>query len=244
MNSRLVTLYQHVLYKEMIDEQVARVLPALLRSYRITVSNKKIRSVVVCYEELEREDVAAVKDGVAYVPLFSSHPVLLFQDEYGNRYTDVSYRKQPGYVGKPQRAGGTLLRYLSGAAYASVERCSAIVKDGMKGTTDRRVLKRALAELKLHPLFREKLLESLLGYDSRCRSEEEGAAGVLDYWNQLKPEKLSRENRGKLIRHADSCREQPGGIFRCAGIWLERYRGKGTSGSVQPDDLKTDARVR
>lgn len=81
-----------------------------------------------------------------------------------------------------------------------LERCSAIVKDGMKGTTDRRVLKRALAELKLHPLFREKLLESLLGYDSRCRSEEEGAAGVLDYWNQLKPEKLSRENRGKLIR--------------------------------------------
>ena len=37
---------------------------------------------------------------------------------------------------------------------------AAIVKDGMKGTTDRRVLKRALAELKLHPLFREKLLES------------------------------------------------------------------------------------
>ena len=41
VNSRLVTLYQHVLYKEMIDEQVARVLPALLRSYRITVSNKR-----------------------------------------------------------------------------------------------------------------------------------------------------------------------------------------------------------
>lgn len=81
-----------------------------------------------------------------------------------------------------------------------LERCSAIVKDGMKGTTDRRVLKRALAELKLHPLFREKLLESLLGYDSRCRSEEEGAAGVLDYWESAETGKTVQ---GKP-READS----------------------------------------
>lgn len=200
VNSRLVTLYQHVLYKEMIDEQVARVLPALLRSYRITVSNKKIRSVVVCYEELEREDVAAVKDGVAYVPLFSSHPVLLFQDEYGNRYTDVSYRKQQAMLENRKELEERCYDICPEQPMLLLERCSAIVKDGMKGTTDRRVLKRALAELKLHPLFREKLLESLLGYDSRCQSGEEGAIGVLDYWNQLKPEKLSRENRGKLIR--------------------------------------------
>ena len=139
VNSRLVTLYQHVLYKEMIDEQVARVLPALLRSYRITVSNKKIRSVVVCYEELEREDVAAVKDGVAYVPLFSSHPVLLFQDEYGNRYTDVSYRKQQAMMENSKELEERCYDISPEQPMLLLERCSAIVKDGMKGTTDRRV---------------------------------------------------------------------------------------------------------
>lgn len=81
-----------------------------------------------------------------------------------------------------------------------LERCSAIVKDDPQSMTDRRVLRRGLTELKLHPLFREKLLESLLDYDSRRQNVEENTAAVLDYRNQLKPEKLSREKRGKLIR--------------------------------------------
>lgn len=200
VNSRLVTLYQHVLYKEMIDEQVARVLPAILRSYRITVSNKKICSVVVCYEELDREDVVAVKDSVAYAPLFSSHPVLLFQDEYGNRYTDVSYRKQQAMMGNSKELEDRCYDICPEQPMLLLERCSAIVKDGMHGITDRRILRRGLKDLKLHPLFREKLLESLLDYDSRNQSGAENTAGVLDYWNQIKPEKLSREDRGKLIR--------------------------------------------
>ena len=81
-----------------------------------------------------------------------------------------------------------------------LERCSAIVKDDPQSMTDRRVLRRGLTELNLHPLFREKLLESLLDYDSRRQNVEENTAAVLDYRNQLKPEMLSREKRGKLIR--------------------------------------------
>lgn len=200
VNSRLVTLYQHVLYKEMVDEQVARVLPAILRSCRITISNKKIRSVVVCYEELDREDVVAVKDGVAYAPLFSSHPVLLFQDEYGNRYTDVSYRKQQAMMENRKELEERCYDICPEQPMLLLERCSAIVKEGLDSVTDRRVLKRALTGLKLHPLFREKLLEVLLAYDSQRQGTEENTAGVMDYWNQLQPEKLSRKERGGLIR--------------------------------------------
>ncbi|MFR5733604.1 MAG: DUF5717 family protein [Clostridium sp.] len=40
--------------QEMIDEQVARSASGSLRSYRITVSDKKIRYVVVCYQELDQ----------------------------------------------------------------------------------------------------------------------------------------------------------------------------------------------
>ena len=200
VNSRLVTLYQHVLYKEMIDEQVARVLPAILKSYRITVSDKRIRYVVVCYEELDREDVFVVRDGVAYAPLFSSHPVLLFQDEYGNRYTDVSYRKQQAMMENSKELEERCYDISPEQPMLLLERCSAIVKDDPQSMTDRRVLRRGLTELNLHPLFREKLLESLLDYDSRRQNVEENTAAVLDYRNQLKPEKLSREKRGKLIR--------------------------------------------
>lgn len=200
VNNRLVVLYRHVLYKEMIDEQVAKVLPAILRSYRISVSNRKIRSLVVCYEELEHEDVFAVKDGVAYAPLFSGHPVLLFEDEYGNRYTNVSYRKQQAMMGSSRELEDRCYEICPEQPMLLLERCSAIVRDGMKDAVDRRILKRALTELKLHPLFREKVLESLIRYDSRHRSADEGTAGVLDYLDQVNPASLCREDRAKLVR--------------------------------------------
>ena len=69
-------------------------MPSILKSYRVRLNNPHIRSVVVCYEEMDGEDVYPVKDGVAYVPLFSGRPVLLFQDDYGNRYSNIPYRKQ------------------------------------------------------------------------------------------------------------------------------------------------------
>ncbi|RHV89765.1 hypothetical protein DXA97_02675 [Clostridium sp. OF09-36] len=200
VNQRLVTLYHHVLYKEMIDEQVARVLPAILRSYRITVPDRNICSVVVCYEELDREDVFPVKDTVAYAPLFSSHPVLLFQDKYGNRYTNISYRKQRAMTGDTEKLLERCYEICPEQPMLLLERCSAIVRNGMTDPADRRILKRELGELRLHALFRTKLLHCLLDHDSRRQNAEETMPGVLDYLGQVKPERLCREDRAKLLQ--------------------------------------------
>lgn len=201
INSSLVTLYQHVLYKEMIDEQVAKVLPAILKSYRITVSNPNIRSVVVCYEELDREDVISVKDGVAYAPLFSVHPVILFQDEYGNRYTEISYRKQqamPGHEDKEMEE--TCYEICPKQPMLLFESCSNIVRNGAKDAVDRRILNSARAELKLHPLFQEKLLECLIDCDSKKEDSDEAKSDIQDYQEQLDINKLSRADRARAIR--------------------------------------------
>ena len=82
LDQRLSVLYEHMLYREMIDEKVAEILPAILKSYRIRISVPGIRYVIVCYEEIEGEDAFPVRDGIAYVPLFCRNPVILFQDEY------------------------------------------------------------------------------------------------------------------------------------------------------------------
>lgn len=124
-----------------------------------------------------------------------------------------------------------------------LERCSAIVKDDPQSMTDRRVLRRGLTELNLHPLFREKLLESLLDYDSRRQNVEENTAAVLDYRNQLKPEMLSREKRGKLIRMLILTGNIPEAFSIVKEFGWERCKGTGTSGAVQSDDLKTAAGI-
>lgn len=201
INSPLVTLYQHVLYKEMIDEQVARVLPAILKSYRISVSNPNIRSVVVCYEELDREDTFTVKDGVAYAPLFSVHPVLLFQDEYGNRYTEVSYRKQQAMLGhEDKEMEETCYEICPEQPMLLLESCSAIVRNGAKDAVDRRILNAARSELKLHPLFQEKLLECLIDCDSKKEDSDEIKSDIQDYQEQLNLSKLTRADRARAIR--------------------------------------------
>ena len=93
INRRLANIYNEMIYPDMVDSGLARVLPALLRSYRISCRNPQMKYVVVCYEELTEETVHVLENGVAYVPIFSKEVSILFQDAYGNRYTQMSHVK-------------------------------------------------------------------------------------------------------------------------------------------------------
>lgn len=207
INRRFVVLYQHMIYKEMIDEQVAKVLPSILRSYRVRLSNPNIRYVVVCYEETEGEDAFPVKDGVAYVPLFSEHPVLLFQDDYGNRYANISHRKLPAM----ETPGLEELEERCYEIYPShpmlrLQECGEIVEAGISGEADVMTLKRASVDLKLHPLFRRRMLSCMIEYyRKRMELDDTAMGGDVDYLMDLDMEKLSREERAgvceTLIQH-------------------------------------------
>ena len=82
-----------MIYKDMIDSRVARVLPGILKSCRIRCGDSRMKYVIVRYEELEDEEAFLLENQTAYVPLFSERSVLLFQDAYGNRYLDVKHWK-------------------------------------------------------------------------------------------------------------------------------------------------------
>ena len=85
INSRLAVIYKHMIYKDMIDHQVAGVLPAILKSNKIVCEDRSMKYVIVCNELLAGEDAYPLQDGSAYVPLFFENSVIMFQDAYGNR---------------------------------------------------------------------------------------------------------------------------------------------------------------
>ncbi len=91
-DERLSVIYDRMILSDMIDERIASVLPAILRSYKVTTDDKRMSYVVIKYRELNREEMYALKGGSAYVPVFFDNSELLFQDDYGNRYTDVSHK--------------------------------------------------------------------------------------------------------------------------------------------------------
>lgn len=197
LNQRLSVLYEHMIYREMIDDKVARVLPSILRSYRIRVSAPEIRYVIVCYEEIEGEDAFPVRDGVAYVPLFSTNPVILFQDEYGNRYANISFNKIPA-MNRNDRKELEEQCYDMFPAHPMLrlQECSRLAKTEISGQEDMMVLKRALSELHLNPLFRRKLLTGMIGwYRKRLESEEPDTGDDVDYLMDLNLERLDREER-------------------------------------------------
>lgn len=207
INRRFVVLYQHMIYKEMIDEQVAKVLPSILKSYRVRLNNPNIRYVVVCYEETEGEDAFPVKNGVAYVPLFSEHAVLLFQDDYGNRYSNISYRKLPAM----ETPGISELEERCYEIYPNhpmlrLQECGEIVDAGISGEADMMTLKRAAVDLKLHPLFRRRMLSCMIEYYRKRLDSDDAAIGQdVDYLMDLDMDRLSREERAgvceTLIQH-------------------------------------------
>lgn len=195
INRRLVVLYQKMIYREMIDGQVARVLPAILKSYRVRLKNPKIKYVVVCYEELQGEDAFPVRDGVAYVPLFLEHTVLLFQDAYGNRYANIPYRKLPAMEKKDTRElEEQCFDIFPSHPMLRLQECGEIVARGITDEADVMTLQSASADLELHPLYQRKILSRVIQYYQE-RLDEDAEAGEAGYLLDLDMDHLTRKER-------------------------------------------------
>ncbi len=229
INRRLVLLYQRMVYREMIDDKVARVLPGILKSYGVRVKNRNIKYVVVRYEELEGEDVFPIRDGVAYVPLFSEHTVLLFQDAYGNRYTNISHRKYPAMDSADiQELEDRCYDIYPAHPMLKLQECEEILAAGVQNEADVVTLRRAMADLGLHPLSMKRMLSGLIEYyQKQIRAEAPLEAGDLEFLLELDLSGLSRKERAAVceiliqkeyIQEAYDCIRQYG----CEGIRSSR----------------------
>ena len=193
INSRLAVLYDHMIYKDIIDVPVAKVLPAILRSYRIACRNDRMLYVIVRYEETTEEDAFLLKDGVAYVPLFSEKSVILFQDAYGNRYTNIRYLKTP-VMDKPELEERCFEVYPEHPMLC-LKACRQIVEKGAENEEQAAILQRALEELSLNPLYRQKILSRVIAYYQKKAAQEETGAADLSYLLMLDKDEMSREER-------------------------------------------------
>lgn len=174
VNRDLAVLYQHMVYKEMIDQKLAKALPSILRSYRIRVKNPNMRQLVICYEEFDEEDVYQIQNGVAYVPIFLEQSVILFQDGQGNRYFGIPYSKQPA-MDKVDTAGLLKRCYEIFPAHPMLrlEECGRILARGIKDVQSLTMLRRTAESLPLRPLYRTELLEEMLRYHLSLLDGEE-----------------------------------------------------------------------
>lgn len=196
IDSRLAVIYDHMILKDMIDEPVAKVLPAVLRSFKIVCQDEKMCQVIVRYEELSQEDAYPLTDGVAYVPLYSDRPVLLFQDAFGDRYSDVQYIKTS--VMDKQELEKRCFEVNPEHPMLSLAACRRIAGGEDIESGQVRILERALRELPLSTLYRKTLMGKVIDYYRKLAGDEDAGENECGYLLTLDARAMSQKERLKV----------------------------------------------
>ncbi len=214
----LAVIYDAMIYPDMVDQPVAQILPSILNSCRIACADRRMRNVVVCYEELTDQGVYPIRDGVAYVPVYFDGSRLLFEDAYGNRYTNVEHEETP-VMYKPELEKRCFEVYPEHAMLL----LGACRKAGEKEEPDAEdigIIDRALTRLRLHPLYSRELIGRIIQYYQKEPAQDGEGAEPID----LKP--LLSVDREIITRQqrVDMCQALIGhGYIREAYGMIRRY---------------------
>lgn len=196
INSRLAVIYKHMIYKELIDPQLARALPAVLKSNRITCRDAAMRYVVVRHGELMTEDAYPLQDGTAYVPLFSERDIILFQDSFGNRYLNIRYEKVSAMEAVDELLECCFEVYPDHPVLFVNACYEAMEKEELNGD-NAALLELADQKMKLHPLFRSRLMSAIVRYYKKLADEsgDGNRNSSVSYLLCLDKDALTRDER-------------------------------------------------
>lgn len=86
INENLAILYEAVLKKEMVTEEVAKNLPYIMFRHELYCDNPNIVGVYVIHKELQTPKYIPIENGKAQFNLFTESPCLFLADEKDNRY--------------------------------------------------------------------------------------------------------------------------------------------------------------
>lgn len=190
----LAKLYSRMLYPEMVDSRMAQILPDVLKTCRIQVEHPRMQYVILVYGELSEELMIPIRNGVAYVPMYTEFCRILFADAYGNRYCSIPWHGEPLMPeGKellercrevcPEHAMLTLLA------------CDEALQVDKLSLEQLALLQKEAGVEELHPLYRGRLVSRLIQYYSQ--SENKSSEMLLSCLEQTS---VSREERLELIQ--------------------------------------------
>lgn len=193
MNGDLAKIYRAMIFPEMVDEKIARVLPKLLYAKEIRCASEKMCQAVLCYEEMKGETTVPLRNGRAYIPVYLENVYVLFQDDYGNRYCGVPYAMEDMMESAELMArtqelypAHEMLRLL---------RCQRVLEKKPYQPEDIEVLKDISQEENIHGLYRRKLVSEIVSYYYNRDDSDEGDEYLLNLDKKL----LSAGDRTKVM---------------------------------------------
>jgi hypothetical protein len=193
ISRELAKIYHATIYPEIVDVKAARALPKLLYAHCISCDNPNMRYAIVCYEELKGEVAAALRNGRAYLPVYSKDARILFQDSLGNRYEGVTPALAP-LMQEPA------LEQVCQTLYPDHEMmelavCRRIRAKEDKTEADMIRLQRMFGLTDLNPEYRRELVSDFIDWYGRHPEAVEGDSYLLGLDASL----LEPEDRAALL---------------------------------------------
>ncbi len=192
MDDRLSEIYRYAIYPDMIDEKTARVLPRLLLAKRISCDNPQISQLVLCYEELEDEQIVPLTDGKVYVPIYTDNCLILQQDIYGNRYASLPYVMTDFF--NDEELLSACMEKNPDYDMLSIRTCSQIMSGASEGQITGELLLSVLHREHLRPLYVQKLQSGVI---AGCSESEDTGSSL--YLLSLDPELMTRQEQITVI---------------------------------------------
>lgn len=84
-------IYRDILDKAMVGTEAAEKLPVILNTYEITVNDKNMQYIIVVHKETTQLQRYKIRDGRAYVSIYTEDAAIIFEDTYGIRYEGIEY---------------------------------------------------------------------------------------------------------------------------------------------------------
>ena len=172
INDSLAVLYRKLLYPEMADERMARILPDILKTCRVRVSNPAMSQAVVVYGELKEEKTVPIRQGVAYVPVYTEGARLLFADARGSRFAGVEFTCTPLF-GDCQALLDRCREIWPDHPMLKLVQCSEILRSGTGSPQEAELLRSEWEVEGLHPLYLRQLTAGVI----RCYARQDGESG-------------------------------------------------------------------
>ncbi|MDO5564149.1 MAG: DUF5717 family protein [Eubacteriales bacterium] len=171
IDDEIAILYDKILTKEMIDENIARLLIYMLRYFKVEVLGSDIKNIIIRYREINGESIFPVYNGVAYTTIFFDSFEMLFEDQNGNRYVNRNNRIKP--MLDRQDLEEVCFNIAPMEDVLKFAKLRTILSDGIKDKSSFLFSIEALKELSLSLISSEKIKNLILDFILNNVSKEE-----------------------------------------------------------------------
>lgn len=213
MDDELAVIYNDILSPEMITEENERNLVSILNTWRITCNDKRISEVLVSHKEINGEDVYRIKNGKAYVNIYTDDAIVLFRDINGNVYNNtIDYKIERMFINK--QLDEVVAARNPENVYLMAKECEQIIKYQKKMTSDIKLFKRVMENDNFRVQYKDFIIHDIIDYYVENYDGDE----LDEYLESIDLSRISHEARIKIAELMITR-----GMYESVGNYLEVY---------------------